>query len=48
VISIDLAPCLLGSGTPYFAKLASTPLKPDDPAVRRGSRVTHLRYQVVH
>jgi len=47
VITIDLVPCLLGSGTPYFARLASTPVRLDEPEVRRGSRVTHLRYRVV-
>jgi len=47
VITIDLAPVLLGSGTPYFARLASTPVRLDEPEVRRGSRVTHLRYRVV-
>ena len=47
VITIDLAPVLLGSGTPYFAKLASAPVRLDEPEVRRGSRVTHLRYRVV-
>ena len=47
VITIDLAPVLLGSGTPYFAKLASTPVRLDEPEVRRGSRVTHLRYRVL-
>jgi len=47
VITIDLAPVLLGSGTPYFARLASTPVRLDEPEVRRGSRVTHLRYRVL-
>jgi dihydrofolate reductase len=46
VITIDLVPCLLGSGTPYFANLASTPVRLDDPVVRHGNRVTHLRYRV--
>lgn len=47
VITVDLAPVLLGSGTPYFAGLASAPVRLDDPEVRRGSRVTHLRYRVL-
>ena len=47
VITIDLAPVLLGSGTPYFARLASAPVRLDEPEVRRGSRVTHLRYRVL-
>ena len=47
VITVDLVPVLLGSGTPYFAGLASAPLRLDDPVIRPGSRVTHLRYRVV-
>jgi dihydrofolate reductase len=47
VITVDLAPYLLGSGTPYFAKLASTPVRLDNPTIRPGSRVTHLRYRVL-
>lgn len=47
VITVDLAPVLLGSGTPYFARLASTPVRLDDPEIRRGNRVTHLRYRVL-
>jgi hypothetical protein len=31
----DLAPVLLGSGTPHFARLASTPVRLDEPEVRR-------------
>jgi dihydrofolate reductase len=46
-ITVDLAPCLLGSGTPYFARLASTPVRLGDPTVRQGSRITHLRYPVL-
>jgi dihydrofolate reductase len=48
VITVDLAPVLLGAGTPYFAKLASTPVRLGDPEIRSGSRVTHLRYHVLH
>jgi dihydrofolate reductase len=47
VITVDLAPVLLGAGTPYFAKLASTPVRLDDPTIRPGNRVTHLRYRVL-
>ena len=47
VITVDLAPFLLGAGTPYFAKLASTPVRLDNPTIRAGSRVTHLRYRVL-
>ena len=47
VITVDLAPCVLGAGTPYFAKLASTPVRLDNPTIRAGSRVTHLRYRVL-
>lgn len=47
VITVDLAPVLLGAGTPYFARLASTPVRLDDPEIRPGSRVTHLRYRVL-
>ena len=46
-ITVDLAPCLLGSGTPYFARLASTPVRLGDPTGRQGSRITHLRYPVL-
>lgn len=47
VITVDLAPFLLGAGTPYFAKLASAPVRLDEPTIRAGSRVTHLRYRVL-
>ena len=47
VITVDLVPYLLGGGTPYFANLASAPVRLDDPIVHRGSRVTHLRYRVL-
>lgn len=47
VITVDLAPCLLGSGTPYFASLVSTPVRLDTPTLRAGNRVTHLRYRVL-
>jgi dihydrofolate reductase len=47
VITVDLVPYLLGSGTPYFANLSSAPVRLDDPTIRRGDRVTHLSYRVV-
>lgn len=47
VITVDLVPYLLGSGTPYFANLASAPVRLDDPTIQRGSRVTHLSYRVL-
>lgn len=47
VITVDLVPYLLGSGTPYFANLVSAPVRLDNPTIRRGSRVTHLRYPVL-
>ena len=46
VITVDLAPFLLGAGTPYFAKLAGTPVRLGEPTIRAGSRVIHLRYPV--
>jgi dihydrofolate reductase len=47
VITVDLVPYLLGSGKPYFANLASAPVRLDNPTIRRGSRVTHLSYRVM-
>jgi dihydrofolate reductase len=47
VITVDLAPYLLGSGTPYFANLASAPVRLDNPTIHPGDRVTHLRYRVL-
>ena len=47
VITVDLVPYLLGSGTPYFASLASGPVRLDEPTIRPGSRVTHLSYRVL-
>jgi dihydrofolate reductase len=47
VITVDLAPFLLGAGTPYFSKLAATPVRLDEPTIRAGTRVTHLRYRVL-
>ena len=47
VIAVDLVPYLLSSGTPYFANLTSTPVRLDNPTIRRGNRVTHLSYRVL-
>jgi dihydrofolate reductase len=47
VITVDLVPYLLGTGKPYFANLASAPVRLDNPTIRRGSRVTHLSYRVM-
>jgi dihydrofolate reductase len=47
VITVDLAPYLLGSGKPYFENLTSAPVRLDDPTIHRGSRITHLRYRVL-
>ncbi|MFQ6393972.1 dihydrofolate reductase family protein [Nocardia sp. KC 131] len=47
VITVDLVPYLLGSGTPYFEKLASSPVRLDNPVIRPGNRATHLSYRVL-
>ncbi len=47
VITVDLVPYLLGSGTPYFANLTSAPVRLDNPTIHPGSRVTHLSYRVL-
>ncbi|WP_166353019.1 dihydrofolate reductase family protein [Phytoactinopolyspora limicola] len=47
VITVDLVPYLLGSGTPYFANLAQKPVRLDNPTIRHGNRVTHLTYRVL-
>lgn len=46
-ITVDLVPTLLGSGTPYFTNLVTTPVRLDNPTIRRGNRVTHLSYRVL-
>ncbi|MBF6212257.1 dihydrofolate reductase family protein [Nocardia puris] len=48
VITVDLVPYLLGSGTPYFANLAEKQIRLDNPVVRPGNRVTHLSYRVLY
>lgn len=47
VITVDLIPVLLGSGRPYFAGLDTTPVRLDNPTIRRGNRATHLSYPVL-
>jgi dihydrofolate reductase len=46
VISVHLAPVLLGEGIPFFAGLDDAPILLDDPEVSTGHRVTHLTYKV--
>ncbi|MFI7599592.1 dihydrofolate reductase family protein [Actinoplanes sp. NPDC049681] len=45
-IVVSLVPVLLGSGVPYFADLAKTPVRLGDPTVVPGRGVTHLTYPV--
>jgi dihydrofolate reductase len=45
-IVVSLVPVLLGKGIPFFANLASAPVRLSDPEVIEGTQVTHLRYQV--
>lgn len=45
-VRISLAPVLLGEGIPYFADLARSPHRFDDPTIVAGSRATHLTYAV--
>jgi dihydrofolate reductase len=45
-IVVSLVPVLLGAGVPFFAHLAKTPVRLDDPTVVPGQGVTHLTYQV--
>ena len=44
-IVVDLVPVLLGAGKPWFAGLDEV-VELDGPEIRRGSGVTHLRYEV--
>jgi dihydrofolate reductase len=45
-IVVSLIPVLLGVGIPFFAHLAKTPIRLDDPTVVQGKGVTHLTYRV--
>ncbi|MFG1610877.1 dihydrofolate reductase family protein [Actinoplanes sp. NPDC049265] len=46
-VHVDLAPVLLGAGTPYFPSLGIKPVQLDGPVkVVRGSGVMHLTYAV--
>ena len=48
-IWVDLAPVLLGGGTPFLDQLANAPITLDGPlSVVEGKGVTHLRYRVVY
>ncbi len=48
-IWVDLAPVLLGGGTPFLDQLANAPITLDGPlSVVQGRGVTHLRYRVVY
>jgi dihydrofolate reductase len=45
---IDLAPFLLGGGTPFFSALTGAPVDLEGPlSITEGKAVTHLRYRVV-
>jgi dihydrofolate reductase len=46
-IVVSLVPVLLGTGIPFFANLASAPVRLSDPTVIEGTTVTHLRYRVL-
>ena len=46
-IWVDLAPVLLGSGTPFFGQLANAPVELEGPEIVEGKDVTHLRFTVV-
>jgi dihydrofolate reductase len=46
-VHVDLAPVLLGGGTPFFGAIAGGPIRLDGPvSVVEGTGVTHLRYVV--
>jgi dihydrofolate reductase len=45
-VRISLVPVLLGAGIPYFADLARSPHRFEDPTIVAGSRATHLTYAV--
>ena len=43
---IDLVPVMLGGGTSFFSDLLGAPILLEDPIVKEGKGVTHLRYRV--
>ena len=43
---IDLVPVMLGGGTSFFSDLLGGPILLEDPIVKEGKGVTHLRYRV--
>jgi len=45
-VRVSLVPYLIGGGIPYFAELATTPIKLAQPKVVEGRGVTHLYYEV--
>lgn len=46
-VGVELVPVVLGSGTPLFAQLGTTPVQFEGPVtVVEGTGVTHLRYRV--
>ena len=45
-IVVSLVPVLLGKGIPFFAGLATAPIRLDDPTVVDSEGVTHLTYRV--
>jgi dihydrofolate reductase len=45
-LHVNLVPVVLGAGVPFFAGLAKTPVRLDDPDVVESSGVTHLSYRV--
>ena|ERR1700754_448153 len=45
---LDLAPVILGGGTPFLSGLSKAPYSLDGPvSVVEGTKVTHLRYRVI-
>jgi len=45
-VAIDLVPCMLGVGRPYFTEAAGQVVLGDPTTVVEGERVTHLVYPV--
>ncbi|HEX2774630.1 MAG TPA: dihydrofolate reductase family protein [Micromonosporaceae bacterium] len=47
-IHVDLAPVLLGGGTPFFSQLKDVPVELEGPiSVVEGTGITHLAYRLV-